>query len=250
MYSHSQGMNTYILLLRRLLNCRAILLIVNPNSRLRTKYHDVNSYWYKFDTRVGAEINKLGNNKRPVPLIVGGLHYDTEIAGMFVKKYMALFSSVKIDPAVMASFLGGILNDIHNEGTNEAPIAAEDVTPLFQLLAICAGNSPVTAGFHPHKGQWRGALMFSLICASIKGSVIMVRREIETPSRPLWRHCNVLSSSLCNIIDQRVPVDSIHWCKIIKRVAFTWQNDRVSSYYSSNDQQDNICAKYYRIIRQ
>ena len=32
------------------------------------------------------------------------------------------------------------------------------------LLAVCAGNSPVT-GDLPHKGQWRGALMFSLICA-------------------------------------------------------------------------------------
>ena len=32
------------------------------------------------------------------------------------------------------------------------------------LLAICAGNSssPVNS---PHKGRWRGALMFSLICA-------------------------------------------------------------------------------------
>ena len=30
------------------------------------------------------------------------------------------------------------------------------------LLAFCAGNSP-------HKGQWRGALMFSLICAWING---------------------------------------------------------------------------------
>ena len=29
------------------------------------------------------------------------------------------------------------------------------------LLAICAGNSPVIGEF-PHKGQWRGALMFSL----------------------------------------------------------------------------------------
>ena len=29
-------------------------------------------------------------------------------------------------------------------------------------LAICAGNSP-------HKGQWRGALMFSLICVWMKG---------------------------------------------------------------------------------
>ena len=32
------------------------------------------------------------------------------------------------------------------------------------LLAICAGNSP-------YKGQWRGALMFSLICARINGWV-------------------------------------------------------------------------------
>ena len=36
------------------------------------------------------------------------------------------------------------------------------------LLATCAGNSPVNS---PHKGQWRGALMFSLICAWIKGWV-------------------------------------------------------------------------------
>ena len=30
------------------------------------------------------------------------------------------------------------------------------------LLALCAGNSTVNS---PHKGQWRGALMFYLICA-------------------------------------------------------------------------------------
>ena len=38
------------------------------------------------------------------------------------------------------------------------------------LLAICAGNSPVP-GDSPHKGQWRVALMFTLICARIKGWV-------------------------------------------------------------------------------
>ena len=32
------------------------------------------------------------------------------------------------------------------------------------LLAICVGNSPVTGEF-PTQRQWRGALMFSLICA-------------------------------------------------------------------------------------
>ena len=34
------------------------------------------------------------------------------------------------------------------------------------LLALCAGNSPVPVN-SPHKGQWRRALMFSLICARI-----------------------------------------------------------------------------------
>ena len=36
------------------------------------------------------------------------------------------------------------------------------------LLAVCAGihRSPVNS---PHKGQWRGALMFSLVCAWING---------------------------------------------------------------------------------
>ena len=39
------------------------------------------------------------------------------------------------------------------------------------LLDICAGNSPVPGEFPIHKGQWRGALMFSLICARINGWV-------------------------------------------------------------------------------
>ena len=39
--------------------------------------------------------------------------------------------------------------------------------PWFSvLLALCVGNSPVTGEF-PHKGQWCGVLMFSLICAWI-----------------------------------------------------------------------------------
>ena len=38
------------------------------------------------------------------------------------------------------------------------------------LLALCAGNSAVTGEFQ-YKGQWHGALMFSLICAWINGWV-------------------------------------------------------------------------------
>ena len=34
------------------------------------------------------------------------------------------------------------------------------------LLALCAGNSPVPVN-SPHNGQWRGALLFTLICVWI-----------------------------------------------------------------------------------
>ena len=39
------------------------------------------------------------------------------------------------------------------------------------LLALCAGNSPVSGEFPTHKVQWRGSLMFSLISAWINGWV-------------------------------------------------------------------------------
>ena len=39
------------------------------------------------------------------------------------------------------------------------------------LLAICGGNSSGPRWTPLHKGQWRGALMFSLICAWINGWV-------------------------------------------------------------------------------
>ena len=58
------------------------------------------------------------------------------------------------------------------------------------LLALYAGISPVT-GELPSQSQWRGALMFSFICAWTNGWPKKSRcRLFETPSRPLWRHCN------------------------------------------------------------
>ena len=42
---------------------------------------------------------------------------------------------------------------------------------ISAFLALCAGNSLVTGEFPSHKGQRPGALMFSLICAWINGSV-------------------------------------------------------------------------------
>ena len=44
----------------------------------------------------------------------------------------------------------------------------------------------------PHKGQWRGALMFFFyLCLHKLLSKHRWGRWFEMPSRPLWRHCNV-----------------------------------------------------------
>ena len=55
------------------------------------------------------------------------------------------------------------------------------------LLAICAGNSPVPVN-SPHKGQWRGALMFSLICVWING---LVNNHEAGDLRRYCVHCDV-----------------------------------------------------------
>ena len=56
-------------------------------------------------------------------------------------------------------------------------------------------RSPVNS---PHKGQWRGALMFSLIRLNKRLIKQWRRRWFETPMRSLWRHYNVPFCSIFN----------------------------------------------------
>ena len=56
--------------------------------------------------------------------------------------------------------------------------------------------SPVNS---PHKGQWRGALMFSLICACLNSWVSNRKAgDFETLLHPLWHHCNVFHPTMQN----------------------------------------------------
>ena len=66
---------------------------------------------------------------------------------------------------------------------------------IFRITGFCTGNSPVTTGTHrspanfPHTDRWRGAFMFSLICAWTNGWVN------NQDAGDLWRHCNVVPNS-------------------------------------------------------
>ena len=64
--------------------------------------------------------------------------------------------------------------------------------PFSALVALCAENSPVPVN-SPHKGQRRGALMFSFdLHLNKRLSKQPWGWWFETPSLSLWRHCNVL----------------------------------------------------------
>ena len=59
-----------------------------------------------------------------------------------------------------------------------------------------------------HIGQWRGGLMFSFICAWTKRLDKQSRRWwFETPSRPLWRHCN-WNETLCHTPPQNPQIQT------------------------------------------
>ena len=59
---------------------------------------------------------------------------------------------------------------LHPGGCCNIPWWRHQMEAFSALLALCAGNSPVPVN-SPHKDQWRGALIFSLICVWINGWV-------------------------------------------------------------------------------
>ena len=71
------------------------------------------------------------------------------------------------------------------------------------LLAICAGNSPVNS---PHKGQWRGALMFSFICVLINSRV----NNREAGDLRCYRsHYGVIVMNFVSIMANHIEINSL-----------------------------------------
>ena len=88
---------------------------------------------------------------------------------------------------------------------------------------------PFMRGIHrssvnsPHKGQWRVALMFSLICASTNGWAKPSRRRwFVTPSSSFWHHCYVqIVHMYYDSHDDRVPICEIYLFQALKLTALT-----------------------------
>ena len=113
-------------------------------------------------------------------------------------------------------------------------------------------RSPVNS---PHKGQWRGALVFSFICAWINGWVQSWGWWIETPSRPLWRHCNAVTYTVigslgspfrCGDNEYRQMMRVVRACVIVSytHLILTWRPYGV--IIQMIDSLSSACACYYR----
>ena len=63
------------------------------------------------------------------------------------------------------------------------------------LLALCAGNSPVTGEFPSQMPVTLSFDVFFDLCLTKRLSKQSRRRWFETPSRSSWRHCNVVPNS-------------------------------------------------------
>ena len=60
----------------------------------------------------------------------------------------------------------------------------------FALRAICAGNSPVPSEFPAQRPVTRSFDVFLDLRLNKRLSKLWWGRRFETPSSPLWRHCN------------------------------------------------------------
>ena len=60
------------------------------------------------------------------------------------------------------------------------------------LLALCAGNSPVTGEFPSQRPVTQSFDVFNDLPLDKRWSKQLIRQWFETPSHSLWHHCNVI----------------------------------------------------------
>ena len=94
------------------------------------------------------------------------------------------------------------------------------------LLALCAGNSPVTGEFLSQRPVTRSFDIFFHLCLNKRLSKQSWGRWFDTPSRSLRRHCND--------IDQDIQTDAPDWLLTIAAAAACWHTGPRTETISTN----------------
>ena len=83
------------------------------------------------------------------------------------------------------------------------------------LLALCVGISPVICEFPSQMPLTRSFVAFFDLRLDKRLNEQSRRRWFETPSRPLWRHWNVLSEKLSGSTISAIETMSYHYSDVI-----------------------------------
>ena len=104
-------------------------------------------------------------------------------------------------PSHVSSQLVGIMADVQLNvlGSIRITVSCDNVSSWWRhqmetfsaILAICAGNSPSTGEFPTQRPVTRSFDVFFDLCLNKWLSKQSLGWWFETPSRPLWCHCNV-----------------------------------------------------------
>ena len=121
------------------------------------------------------------------------------------------------------------------------------------LLAICAGNSPATGEF-PHKGQWRGALMFFLICTwngwvNNRAAGDLRRHRAHYDVTVMWITGSGLificsSIDLCSVPSHKLLNSPVEMPQVTSNVTVTCCRGVWIPYYNDQINDDVIKWKY------
>ena len=137
----------------------------------------------------------------------GGTHLEWGVEGRGMKALPNSFGWEFI-LFIKTHFYGGALTshymDKHSSPTSIFPVfmMTSSNGNMFHVTGFCAGNSPATAGNSPVTGEFsshrpvtRSFDVFFDLRLNRQLSKQSRRRWFETPSRSLWRHCNVVPNS-------------------------------------------------------
>ena len=103
------------------------------------------------------------------------------------------------------------------------------------LLTLCAGNSPDTDEFPSQRPVTRSFDVFFDLRLNKKLSKLWKRRWFETPSRPLWLHCNEQNDGVA--AERGEQCGGLLFCCDLEQTNDKWPPSRLSgeiSYFASH----------------
>ena len=184
------------------------------------------------------------------PILVGGQifvpAYTTRVSGIGDRFYCHLIINSETYQLNLHRWCSNELSDSIT-AMGSCPWWRHEMEKKSVLLAICAGNSPLTGEFPTQRPVTWGLDVFFDLRQNKRLSKKWWGWWFETPSRPLWRHCNdtvltrlvmqwILSRELPTTGNLCIPVDDATQWAHDAMITSSWrQNDVVTSFRRYND---------------